>query len=235
MGFVMRFGLGLARLRPGCALLGQYDLAQSGERRRPLDRRQREPILDNVGMSKPRLRSPLAVCVGDRLQQVAIEAIIPAMVRDIVVDRTPRAGPSVAGFGLRCPRAGRAYPAVLAPLAHACRYSTAPASPRRRLRHWTSPMSSFVATSLGISHEVGQRTAYQLLLGPAFDRLEARRNPGLCRKGSEQRLSEAVDGLDLQPARAVEHFARTAGGRARVVADRSIRRGEGGRCRVRCP
>ena len=37
----------------------------------------------------PRLRSPLAVCVGDRLQQLAIEAIIPAMVSDIVVDGLP--------------------------------------------------------------------------------------------------------------------------------------------------
>ena len=89
--------------------------------------------------------------------------------------------------------------------AQACRYSTAPISPSRRLRHWTSQIRLVIAVAFGIGHQIRERPPHQLLLGPALDRLEAGRDPGFRRKCGEQRLGEGVDGLDLEAARAIEH------------------------------
>ena len=57
----------------------------------------------------------------------------------------------------------------------------------------------------------------QLLLGPALDRLEPGRDPGLRREGGEQGLREAVDGLDPEPARALRAPWRTGAAPARTI------------------
>jgi hypothetical protein len=47
----MRLGLRLARRNPESVLFGQYDFAKLGKRSRPLDGREREPLLDHLGVA----------------------------------------------------------------------------------------------------------------------------------------------------------------------------------------
>ncbi len=139
------------------------------------------------------------------------------MVREIIFHRTHRAGPSAREPWLDRSRAGRAPPAPPATARSACRYSTAPSSPSRRLRHCTSPDQPLVPAASASASRVGKRRPAKLLLRASLDRLEARRDARLRRKGGKQGLREAVDGLDPQAARGFEHPARTGAARARSV------------------
>ena len=64
----------------------------------------------------------------------------------------------------------------------------------------------FVAGGFGLGHEVGERAPHQLLLGASLDGLETGDDAGFGGEGCEQRLREAVDGLDLQAAGTVEYL-----------------------------
>ena len=179
----------------------------------------------------PGLRAPPAVGVGDRPQQVAIEAVVAAMLRDIILDRLLGQVHQPPDLRLRSPRG--------APSAVQRFWLAARMPADIRPRRFAEPPAEaldvadqrFVATRLGVGHQVGQRTPHQLLLGAALDRLEARRDPGLGRKGREQSLGEAVDGLDLQAAGAVEHFGEQLPRALAAFAGRCARRGERGRFR----
>ena len=81
MRFIIGLDLGLARMRPGVLA---NDLAEAGQRRRPFDRRQRQPS------SMPRraragLRAPLAVRFGNVAKQFAVEPLIAAIAGDIIL------------------------------------------------------------------------------------------------------------------------------------------------------
>ena len=177
-------------------------------------------------MTEAGLGAPIAVGVGNRSEKIAIEAGR----RRNDGRYNPRPTPSGRSISrrMRGSIASGAPSAFIASAlrAHACRYSTAPVSPSRRLRHWTSRISCVVAARFGVRHQIGKRPPHQLLLGPALDRLEPGRDPRLRGKGREQRLGEGVDGLDLEPAGAIEHLARTAAARAPASADRWVRRAQ---------
>ena len=101
-------------------------------------------------------------------------------------------------------------------LAQRIRYSTAAISPSRRLRHWTSPEQLLVATSLRVGKEVGKRAAAKFLLRASLDRLEARSNARLCRKGGKQGLREAWM-VWIAGRQGLLAPSRTAAARARIV------------------
>ena len=188
------------------ALVREDDLAQVGKRRGPLDRRQRQPSLDrrrrcpSAGLRRPIVR--LASATARRRSQSKPSSQQRCAM--IVLDRLSGSSISARIFGSIVSR-GPSAASASGRRAHACRYSTAPPSPRRRLRHCTSRISASSPLLFRIGHQVGERPPHQLLLGAALDRLEAGHDPGFGRKRREQGLREAVDGLDLQPARAVEH------------------------------
>ena len=78
-------------------------------------------------------------------------------------------------------------------------------SPRRRLRRWTSRISGsspLLSASAIRSASVRRTSSCSALPSIGW---KPGHDPGLRRKGREQRLGEAVDRLDLQPAGAVEH------------------------------
>ncbi len=66
------------------------------------------------------------------------------------------------------------------------------------------------AGRLGIGEKRCKRRPGELLFGPALDRLEARSDVGFRREGREQRLGKAMDGLDSQAARRLEHLGEQA-------------------------
>ena len=65
----------------------------------------------------------------------------------------------------------------------------------------SQPMNDTVPTSLRVGKESGKRGSAKFLLRASLQRLEARSNARLCRKGGKQGLRECMDGLDPQAAR----------------------------------
>ena len=63
------------------------------------------------------------------------------------------------------------------------------------------PEQLLVPTSLRVGKESGKRGSAKFLLRASLQRLEARSNARLCRKGGKQGLRECMDGLDPQAAR----------------------------------
>ena len=187
MRFVIGIGLDLARrdLR-ACPCRSSTTLRSSGSaaaRSIGVSASQRSIV---SAMSEPGRRAPGAVGVGDRAQQVAIEAVVAAMLRRDSPRPSLRAGPSARGSSAR---SSRARPS--AAIASGCARRPGDIRPRRlspsrRLRHWTSRISGSSPVLFGVGQQVGQRAPHQLLLGAALDRLEAGRDPGLGREGGEQ-------------------------------------------------
>src|ERR1700741_3990628 len=86
----MRLGLCLADRHARRVLLGPYHLPKLRQLRCPLDRSERQPSLDDLGMPDSRLGTPPSVRVGNRVQELTVEALIPALVGDIFLGRTGR-------------------------------------------------------------------------------------------------------------------------------------------------
>ena len=237
MRFVMRLGLRLARRDPAASPLSvSTTLRSSGKRRRALDRRQRQPFARSSRHARGRSALPhLRFASATARSRSQSKPSSPQWCGDIIFDRFLGQVHQPRGSAARSRRAGRAPASASGRRAQAWRYSTAPPSPRRRLRHWTSRISPSSPLLFGVGHQVGERAPHQLLLGPALDRLEARHDPRFRRKGREQRLGEAVDGLDLQPAGAVEHPREQLPRALAASRDRRTRRARTGPSRARCP
>ncbi len=88
MRFVMRLGLRLAGRDARCAFFGQHYLAQLRQRRGPLDRRQREPIVDDARVTEAHFSAPFPVGLRDRTQQVGVEEVVAATPEDLILDRS---------------------------------------------------------------------------------------------------------------------------------------------------
>jgi hypothetical protein len=162
-------------------------------------------------MPEARPRSPFAVRVGDRLQQIAIEAIVAAMVRDIIVDRFFRQVHERENLPFDPLARSECRERFVAPSAglevvHGAHL----AEPSAENLHVPSELN--IGAPLGVGHQLGQRSPHQLLLGPALDRLEARRNPRLGRKGCKKRLGEGVDRQDLESARTIQNAGEQLAG-----------------------
>ena len=204
MRFIMRFGLRLPRRDPRRPLVGQHDLAQVGQRSSPLDGRQVQPAFDDLGVTEPGLRAPPAVCVRDGAQEIAIEAIVAAMVGDVILDRF--IGQSHQLPDLRFNRRTRTKRGQCLRRARAGLEifdGTALAEPPAEALDVAD--QRLVGGGFRVGHEVGEGAPHQLLLRPAFDRLETGHDPRFRRKCGEQPLGEAVDRLDLEAARAIQH------------------------------
>ena len=125
------------------ALGGEDDAGELGRARRTRDggsiASQRSIVSTILRAGR---RAPIAIGVGDRAQQVAVEAVVAAMMREIIFDRPVGQAHQRAHHRARCWR-DRPAAAIASPRrAQAWRYSIAPVSPRRRLRHCTSPISA---------------------------------------------------------------------------------------------
>ena len=68
------------------------------------------------------------------------------------------------------------------------------------------------ARAFRIRQQAGERGPRQLLLGAALDRLEAGGDARFLREARKQRLGEAVDGLNAQAPRRIEHPREQAPG-----------------------
>ncbi len=201
--FIMRFGLRLTRGDPRSPLFGENHLAQVGQSRRALDRRQREPLVDDLGIAEAGLGAPFAVGLGDRAQQVAVEPLVAAIGRDMLLDRSFGQAHRLADH--RSDRLGRAersqcvLPARTGPEIFDRAHFAEAAAENLHVAN-----QIFVAPGFGIGQQFRERAPHQLLLGAALDRLEAGRDAGFGRERPEQRLGEAVDRLDLQAPGAIE-------------------------------
>ena len=67
-----------------------------------------------------------------------------------------------------------------------------------------------VSARFRVREQVGQSSPRKFLLRTAFDRLETRRDPRFRRKGGEERLGEAVNGLDAKAARCFQDLGEQA-------------------------
>jgi hypothetical protein len=137
------------------------------------------------------------------VQQVAVEAVVGAMLGQIIVDgaiRQTHDRPQLALNGLRSAQSGQrvARPCALHQIADRVLFAEAQAE---ALDVADQPL---VAATFGVGEQIGESRPRQLLLGAALDRLESGRNPRLGRERRKQRLGEAMDGLDAQSAGRVE-------------------------------
>ncbi len=208
---VVRFGLLLPGRNPRGRLFGQDHLAQRRKLGRALDRRQREPILDVLGKTETGLRAPFAIGLGNRLQQVAVEPFLMAMMGKELFDRA--VGQVHQALEERLDQLGRTqlgHRIGHAGTAHQIIDRALFPEPQAEALHVADEL--LVSVRLRVREKVGERRPGKLLLRPALDRLETGRDPGLRRKRREQRLREAVDGLDAKAARRLQHLGEQAPG-----------------------
>ena len=168
--FIVGLGLRLARRDAQRALLRQHDLAQFGSAAALSIGVSAKPVLDDLGVAQPGLRAPFAICVGDRLQQVAVELLLMAMMRKEVLDRfvgKPHRLPELRLDKFRRAKSGHRIGGLRR---SASGNRRAPSSPRRRLRHCTSAIRLSSPRASASREEIGERRPGQLLLGSALDR-----------------------------------------------------------------
>ena len=119
--------LRLARLTPrACPCRSARPCASRGSARRPLDRRQRQPVLDDLGVPEAGLRAPFAVRVGDRREAGRSRSRRRRNGRRYSPRPTRRADPSARGSAASIVSRGPSASSASARRAQACRYSTAP-------------------------------------------------------------------------------------------------------------
>ena len=202
----------LARL----ALAGQDHAGERVERREACRGVAREPAANRVGMGETRGRRPHGVGVGEAADRVGVER--GATLRQHLVDVPRRQVQLAADIGLdpgrqrlqRGERAGAFGEELLGP--------ALPQPERQRADRAHGAVASF---ALGGGQHLGQRLAPQHRLLARLERAEAGDQSRLDRKGGEQPLAEAVDGLDAQAAAGrVEHLGeeRAGAGALRRVA-----------------
>ncbi len=230
MAVIVGIGLALADLHLAqVAGAGEHEQSQVRQGSRARRGIERQPALDTVGDLVAGRAAPFAVGRGNRVQKVAIEAVVSAMLREIIFDRAFGQAHHCAQLGLDLVRSAQPGQRIAGPRAlHQISDRVLLAEPQAEALDVGD--QRFIAAAFGLRQQIGERRARQFLLGAPLDRLETRRDPRLGRKRREQRLGEAVDGLDAQAAGRVEHLgeqpARALHGR-RVVGLAEI---DTGRC-----
>ena len=86
VGFIMRFRLRLTGGDAQHVLVRKDHLPKRRKRGCPFDRRQRKPILNDVRVSKSGLCAPSSVGFSYGAKQVAVEALVAAVMDDIFLD-----------------------------------------------------------------------------------------------------------------------------------------------------
>src|SRR6185503_21322519 len=155
-------------------------------------------------MAESALRAPFAVRLGDGLKQVAVEAIVAAMMRDIVVHRFRREShycPNLRRY--RCPRSELLERIQMTPAGLEI-FDGAEFAEAAAQRVYVADQLG-IAVRLGVGHQLSEGSPGKLLLRSALDRLEPRGDARLGRERRQERLREGVNRLDLQPAGAIEH------------------------------
>ncbi len=156
-----------------------------------------KPRLDRFGMADARLGPPCAPRRRDHRQRVAIDAIIAAALGHPVADVAERQFESIA----QARRQIAGQPIERVGIAAASEQETGrPALAHAQRQRLDLGDQAEVALALGREQHVGQRLATQRRLFAFLERAKARDQPRLDREGREQRLAEAVDRLDVEPA-----------------------------------
>src|SRR3982751_1803606 len=162
-------------------------------------------------MAEPRLCTPFPVRTGHRLKQVAVQAVVAAMMSNIILDRLLGEFHQAANFKFDpCRRSEIRQRLRLAGARLQIFDGPGLAEPPAEALNITGELG--VATRLGIRHQFGERAPNQLLLRPPLDWLETRSDSGLRREGREERLGKGMDRLDLQPAGTIQDSSEQLAG-----------------------
>ena len=86
MRFIVRLGLRLARRDAKRIFVRKHDFAQLRQRCRTFNGCEPQPFVDQVGVPKTSLGAPSSVCVSNCPEQITIEAIVTAMMCNIIFD-----------------------------------------------------------------------------------------------------------------------------------------------------
>ena len=202
---VIRFCLELASRRgPNLVLCGHHDRAQLRQCGGPFDGSQCEPGFDSIGISLTGRCHPSAVRSGHRAQQLAIKPLIAAQPGDVIFRRPFRQTHELAELPLERRRIAELLKLLVTSRA------LAQIIDRRALAEPQAQAldvgdQRFIAAGFRVGQQLGERAVSELFRRPAFEGLQSRRDPRFGRKGGEQRLREAVNCLDPEATRRVEH------------------------------